>query len=514
MTTEGNYLDDGIRQELDGDMSREAITILSGEDLEILAVVGKITKSIPTTGTAGGANTGDGTCTGVTGGEDTQIGAYTLTCASVPDGAAVVPTTGTAGGGNTGDGTMTGVADGGAAQVGTYTLICIAVPDGAAVVPATGTAGGANTGDGTMTGVADGGAAQIGTYTLTCIAVPEGAAVVPATGTAGGGNTGAGTMTGVADGGVAKIGTYNMICTDATVSGSEIFQVTDPDGLLLAPATVGVAYVNAQINFTLNDGGADFIVGDTFTVPVTEADHNAGTFRVVDPDGNELPNATVAVAYTNAQLNFTINDGAADFILTDTFTVVVAEADHNVGTFQVVDPDGNEMPNATVAAAYTNAQLNFTINDGAADFIAGDTFTVVVAEADHDAGTFNVLAPNGQALPAATVGVAYTNAQINFTLTDGAADFIAGDTFTITVAAGSGKCVELDPAAVDGSQVAYGITIAAYDASLADVAGVAVVRNAVIVSDALTWPAGITVDQKTQALAELAAVGMTNRIQL
>ncbi|MFH2098515.1 MAG: head decoration protein, partial [Pseudomonadota bacterium] len=368
--------------------------------------------------------------------------------------AAVFPATGTAGA-NTGDGTMTGVADGGAAQIGTYTLTCIEVPEGAAVVPATGTAG-ANTGDGTMTGVADGGAAQIGTYTLTCIEVPEGAAVVPATGTAGGGNTGAGTMTGVADGGVAKIGTYNMICTDATVSGSEIFQVTDPDGLLLAPATVGVAYVNAQINLTINDGGADFIVGDTFTVVVTEADHNAGTFSVVDPDGNELPNATVAVAYTNAQLNFTINDGAADFI-------------------------------------------------------AGDTFTLAVTEADHDAGTFSVLAPNGEALPNATVGVAYVNDQINLTLTDGAADFIAGDTFTIPVTAGTGYVVELAPSAVDGTQVPYGFLIAAVDASLAAVEAVAIVRGAQVITENLAWPAGITVDQKAAAIAELKLLGIVAR---
>jgi|GEM_PF-423937 len=510
--SEGNNLGDVLYGEFQDKFSREVVTVESGQDLELGAVVGKRLKVIPTTGTAG-ANTGDGTLTGVTGGGDTQLGTYTLTCASVPDGAAVVPTTGTAGGGNTGDGTVTGVADGGAAAVGTYTLTCIEVPAGAAVVPATGTAGGGNTGDGTMTGVADGGAAAVGTYTLTCIEVPAGAAVVPATGTAGGGNTGAGTMTAVADGGVAKIGVYNMICTDASVSGSEVFQVTDPDGLLLAPATVGVAYVNAQINFTLNDGGADFIVGDTFTVTVTEADHDAGTFQVVDPAGNELPPATVGVAYTNAQLDFTINDGAADFIVTDTFTVVVTAADHDAGTFSVVDPSGNELPNATVGVAYTNAQLDFTINDGAADFIATDSFTVVVTEADHDAGTFHVVAPNGEALPDATVGVAYTNEQINLTINDGAADFVAGDTFTIPVTAGTGYVVELAPAAVDGSQTPAGFLIAAADASLAAVEAVAIVRGAQVVTDNLAWPAGITVDQKAAAIAELKLLGIVARTE-
>jgi len=457
-TTEGAYLGDALKDEAPNKFSREAVTVESGQDLAICAVVGARLKTIPTTGAADAGNTGDGTMTGVTGGEDTQLGTYTLTCVAVPDGAAVVPAAGTAGGGNAGDGTMTGVSDGGAAEVGTYTLTCISVPAGAAVVPATGTAGGGNTGDGTMTGVADGGAAQVGTYTLTCISVPDGAAVVPATGTAGGGNTGNGTMTGVSDGGDAQLGTYTLTCVNAAVSGSEIFQV-------------------------------------------------------VDPLGNSLPDATVGAAYTNAQLALTLNDGAVDFIVGDTFTVVVAAADHNAGTFQVVDPAGNELPNATVAVAYTNAQLAFTINDGATDFEAGDTFTVTVTAADHDSGTFAVLAPNGEALPDATVGTAYAGDQLNFTLNDGATDFEADDTFTVAVTAGTGKMVELDPDAVDGSQVAYGFLTTAVDASTADTAAVAIVRHAQVVTANLAWPAGITADEKAKAIAELKLLGIVARTE-
>ncbi|MFH2100358.1 MAG: head decoration protein, partial [Pseudomonadota bacterium] len=131
--SEGNNLGDVLYGEFQDKFSREVVTVESGQDLELAAVVGKRLKVIPTTGTAG-ANTGDGTLTAVTGGEDTQLGTYTLTCIEVPEGAAVVPATGTAGA-NTGDGTMTGVADGGASQIGTYTLTCIEVPEGAAVVP-------------------------------------------------------------------------------------------------------------------------------------------------------------------------------------------------------------------------------------------------------------------------------------------------------------------------------------------------------------------------------------------
>lgn len=313
--TEPNRLHDVLKWEQDNRYSREQVTVLSGEDLDILAVVGKITSATPTTGTADGGNTGDGTCTTVTAGVDVQVGDYTLECVAAPAGAISTPTTGTADGGNTGDGTCTAVTAGASALAGTYTLECVA------------------------------------------------------------------------------------------------------------------------------------------------AAADAGTFKVTAPDGDALPDATVAVAYANAQLNFTLNDGATDFAV-------------------------------------------------------GDIFTILASAADGDAGTFSVLAPDGDALPDATVGTAYSNAQLNFTLNDGATDFAVGDKFTVTVAAGSGKVVEIDFTAVDGSQNAYGFLIAAVDASAADVVGVAIVRDAIIVSTDLVWPTGATAGQKTAALAQLQEAGIIVRSEV
>ena len=82
---------------------------------------------------------------------------------------------------------------------------------------------------------------------------------------------------------------------------------------------------------------------------------------------------------------------------------------------------------------------------------------------------------------------------------------------TSKVAAGSGSVKEIDFDAVDGSQDAYGITFAAYDASLAAVAGVAIVRNATIVADDLVWPTtspAVSNAQKAAALAQLAEKGI------
>jgi len=95
-----------------------------------------------------------------------------------------------------------------------------------------------------------------------------------------------------------------------------------------------------------------------------------------------------------------------------------------------------------------------------------------------------------------------------FTLADGETDFAVGDSFTVTVPAGSGKYKMLAPDAVDGTQHAAGITIAAYDATLADVRGVIVNGLAKVFGELLAWPDGITDTQKTNALADLAALGI------
>ncbi len=121
---------------------------------------------------------------------------------------------------------------------------------------------------------------------------------------------------------------------------------------------------------------------------------------------------------------------------------------------------------------------------------------------------FAVRDPDGLALPDATVGTAYVNAGINFTITAGGTAFAAGDTFAIEVVAGSGQVEAIDFAAVDGTQDAFGFVIAPYDATGAAVPGVAVVRHAVIVAADLVWPAGATADQKAAALARLKEKGI------
>jgi hypothetical protein len=82
------------------------------------------------------------------------------------------------------------------------------------------------------------------------------------------GNTGDGTCTLHVLGSKAKIGTYTITCITAALNGGT-FSVIDPDGIRLADAVVGVAYAG-PVGFVVNDGNADFIVGDSFTIEVSE----------------------------------------------------------------------------------------------------------------------------------------------------------------------------------------------------------------------------------------------------
>lgn len=130
-----------------------------------------------------------------------------------------------------------------------------------------------------------------------------------------------------------------------------------------------------------------------------------------------------------------------------------------------------------------------------------------------NAGQFEVRRPDGTIDGYAEVGVAYTG-QVKFTIADGSADFVNGDQFTlpVTVAAGSGKVVPLNTSATDGSQVAIGVVVrqATETASL-DAPVVVVERQAVLLSDGLIWPSGISDPNKATALAQLAALGLIVR---
>lgn len=158
--------------------------------------------------------------------------------------------------------------------------------------------------------------------------------------------------------------------------------------------------------------------------------------------------------------------------------------------------------------------------DGAIGVVTADagaeagTYQVVIIEPASNGGVFQVFRPGGELDGAGTIGAAY-NGMINFTLADGAADFVPGDRIPVVVsyAAGSRKVVRWDPTATDGSQHIIGVNL--WEAIAPD--GVdgdctLVVRGPLIGRrEAIAWHPGATDEQKAAAYAALSALGIECR---
>lgn len=105
------------------------------------------------------------------------------------------------------------------------------------------------------------------------------------------------------------------------------------------------------------------------------------------------------------------------------------------------------------------------------------TISAVTAGAGVLAGIYRIIAvsatrfivedPLGFAIGVATAGSAFAGA-INFTITAGGTPMVAGDSFNVTVAAGTNKWVLSLAAAADGSQDPLGILAGDCDATSAD----------------------------------------------
>jgi hypothetical protein len=163
------------------------------------------------------------------------------------------------------------------------------------------------------------------------------------------------------------------------------------------------------------------------------------------------------------------------------------------------------VPTAVLKGGSTGNGTCTALSNGPVVKIGAYTLTFTSATA------FTVTDPNGDSLPAGVNG-AYTDAQINFTVTAGGTPFIAGDGFAITAAAGSGKWAQVAPAAVDGTQNAAGICVLAANPTSADALSVAVTRGpAILKASGIIYTGGMTGGQKTAAVAQLAALGITTR---
>lgn len=105
------------------------------------------------------------------------------------------------------------------------------------------------------------------------------------------GNTGNGTIGAVTAGAGLKEGTYRLVCIEPATNAGK-FAVEDPDGVVVGVATVAVAFVG-PLNFTIADGATDFVSGDSFTVAVALGTKHVKSLAAAT-DGSQVPRAVLA----------------------------------------------------------------------------------------------------------------------------------------------------------------------------------------------------------------------------
>lgn len=194
--------------------------------------------------------------------------------------------------------------------------------------------------------------------------------------------TGNGTSSAVTVAAGTKLGTWRATLITAQANAG-IFQVKDPDGIVIGTATVGVAFSGGGLGFTISDGATDFIVGDYFDIVVRGA--SATAFAGNTGDG--------------AMGNITTSAGAVP----GTYKLIFIEPGTNAGKFIVQGPTGMFIGRGTVGQAFNAGGLSFTLADGGTDFISGDGFDITVAAGSGQYRDLNPAAIDGSGKAAAVL---------------------------------------------------------------------------------------------------------------
>ena len=283
----------------------------------------------------------------------------------------------------------------------------------------------------------------------------------------------------------------------ALVPGSVLGRVTKRLAAAPIPTVSGTSPGNGTM--TALTFGPDVQVGTYALACITTASHG-GVFSVTAPDGTALPNATVGTAYKTSHLSFTLNDGSSDFTAAARFNVVVTAG----GTPAVITAGSSDGTMESISLGKL-AQL-------------GGYRAVCVAAGTTHGGTFDVIAPDGSQVGTLVMSdiagatSAFSSAHINFSLKDATNNFAVGDYFNILVAGYAAPQAKLwDPAAVDGTQQAWGLLMVACNAASAAQDAVVIVRQAEVSAAKLAWKATVTAAQKPEAYRQLAAAGVIVR---
>lgn len=123
------------------------------------------------------------------------------------------------------------------------------------------------------------------------------------------------------------------------------------------------------------------------------------------------------------------------------------------------------------------------------------SYTVVCNSATLPA-SWLVTAPDGSVQGVATSGTPFNGQDVGFLITAGGTASAVGDTFTITVPAGTNEVTQWAPAASNGSQTPFGILIDNVNASSTQ-QRCSVYLTGEFNQNSITWPTGYVVTEAT-----------------
>lgn len=277
-----------------------------------------------------------------------------------------------------------------------------------------------------------------------------------------------------------------------TVAGA----VALPSGTVLGKISTGTSATSAAIGTNTGNGTMGAV---TLTTVPTQAGAyalaylTATTFRVTAPDGTTSDGVN-GTAFSALGIGFTMTTGGTPMVAGDGFTITITPAIGKPTAASVAN--GGNTGNSTSSAVTTNGYAP----------MLGD-YKLTIIEPGANVGTFALEDPNGKTIAHGVVATAFTAGGLSFTLADGSTDFVSGDQFVITVAAGSGKYVKHNVAAVNGSQFAAGVLYNPLPGTNADYDATVFERSCEVIGKMLNGGSNVT----ALAVAELAALGIIVR---
>ena len=170
------------------------------------------------------------------------------------------------------------------------------------------------------------------------------------------------------------------------------------EGTILARQAVALAVVAAADGGNTGDGTATLatvvagqlvpIVG-AYVFEITTAVANGGVGKLVDPNGAQVASGLImtvgagaSTVFEAAGLEFTITDGAADFIVGDKFTLTVA-ADGKLVPFAIAGAGGAQIPKAVLTYDVVAAGVG---DESIRDMVSGSVRAGrLIIDADGDA---------------------------------------------------------------------------------------------------------------------------------